>query len=236
MLKNINLEYSVLACLMIDEECMLEIDKINEKDFTDIFTIETFKAIKQLYKMNKPTDYLSINNINPKLKVSKLSELSDSLPGTASFKSYLNDLKSLTDKRSLLKAADDIKNLALHGDENMLDESERIILDIRDSNITSNMRSIKEIAVSVYDQMYEEIENPNKLLGIDTGFKLLNKILNGLNIGYNVLAGRPSMGKTALALNIALNIAEQGKQVVIFSLETTRKKIVRRMALSKMNV
>ena len=236
MLKNVDLEYSVLACLMIDEECTYDIDKINENDFTDTFAIETFKTIKDLYRENKSIDYLSINTKNPNIDISHLLDLSELLPGTMNFKTYLKDLKELTNRRLLIKAADSIKDLALKGESNILDESERIILDIRDSNTKGNMSSVKEIAVDVYEDMVAEIDNPYKLTGFDTGFRSLNRFLNGLNIGYNVLAARPSMGKTTLGLNIAMNLAEQGKQVVIFTLEDTKKKIVRRLALSKMSI
>lgn len=234
MISNTELEYSIISCLLIDERCQAEIDKLDVDDFTDEFAQEVFRIIKKLDIENKPIDYLSIYNQNQNIDLNSLQKLSEALPGTENFSSYVDDLKQLSNRRKLLKAADKIKDLAAKGDIKALDKAENMILSIREKSTKSNMALAKDVAMEVYEDLIKEIEEPDSLRGIDTGFRDLNTYTKGLTVGYHILAARPSMGKTTLGLNIVANIAEKGGIGVIFSLETSKAMLIRRITHSKM--
>jgi len=162
-----------------------------------------------------------------------LSGLLNQVASSHNVEYYASVVKEHSIRRTLLRNVQEITKLALTGGEDINDVLEFAEKKIFEITQTNTKRSWQEIA-SVVDKEFERIqklmEKSNEVTGMDTGFTDLNKILAGLQkTDLVILAARPAMGKTALALNIALNVARKGHAVGIFSLEMSAGQLVTRL-------
>ncbi len=167
-----------------------------------------------------------------------LSGLMESVPSTANIESYCEIIKEKFHIRSLVNIANDIIETANEGSvdaQTMLDSAEQKIYDIRQNEVQGLSR-IDSVIIDAYSHL-QEISGPDAAehLGSRTGFSQLDAITMGLNKSdLIILAARPAMGKSALALNIAVNCCKQSmKEVVIFSLEMGKEQLVTRMLASE---
>lgn len=167
-----------------------------------------------------------------------LSGLMESVPSTANIESYCEIIKEKFHIRSLVNIANDIIETANEGSvdaQTMLDSAEQKIYDIRQNEVQGLSR-IDSVIIDAYSHL-QEISGPDAAehLGSRTGFSQLDAITTGLNKSdLIILAARPAMGKSALALNIAVNCCKQSmKEVVIFSLEMGKEQLVTRMLASE---
>ena len=118
MYKDIETEQAVLASMIIDNDCSLDCELLSVEDFTDKLHQTIFVGIKNLVKKEKTVDYLILyTELNKQVPVTYLAELSDSLPTTANFKQYVDQLKDLSLKRKLYQLAGEIRNPEKTGDE-----------------------------------------------------------------------------------------------------------------------
>lgn len=168
-----------------------------------------------------------------------LSGLMESVPSTANIESYCNIIKEKYQIRTLIDVANDIIETANEGSvdsQTMLDSAEQKIYDIRQGNEVQGLSRIDSVIIDAYSHL-QEISGPDAALhlGAKTGFSQLDAITSGLNNSdLIILAARPAMGKSALALNIAVNCCKQTmKDVVIFSLEMGKEQLVTRMLASE---
>ncbi len=156
-------------------------------------------------------------------------------PGTANFINYTNIIKQSSSLRKLISTAADISSLAKEADtfesENALSEAEDKLIKLRDSiQRKSGPMLAKELIKPVYDKIDETIRSDGDLVGISTGFRDLDKYTMGLQPGdLFIIAGRPSMGKTAFALSIAGQLVNDEIPSVLFSLEMSARSIMYRM-------
>ena len=120
----------------------------------------------------------------------------------------------------------------------VLDNAQKLIFDIAAQKDTSDLVPIQKLVVSSYEMIEQRYNNKDDLVGVTTGFYELNDITSGFqNSDLIILAARPSMGKTAFALNLAQNVALKGKKAVaIFSLEMPKQQLVKRMLCSEAEV
>lgn len=167
-----------------------------------------------------------------------LSGLMESVPSTANIESYCRIIKEKYHIRSLVNIANDIIETANEGTvdaQTMLDSAEQKIYDIRQNEVQGLSR-IDSVIIDTYTHL-QEISGPDAAehLGARSGFAQLDAITTGLNKSdLIILAARPAMGKSALALNIAVNCCKQSmKEVVIFSLEMGKEQLVTRMLASE---
>ena len=136
--------------------------------------------------------------------------------------------------RKLISACDDISKLCYSGEEevsNVLDLAEQRIFEILENKKVQGFSSIGEVLSVNYNRLLDLTEQEDKLTGVTTGFTSIDRILNGLQKqNFVLIAARPAMGKTSLALNIAQNAAlKQKASVAIFSLEMSKEELVNRM-------
>ncbi|WIF95043.1 replicative DNA helicase [Caminicella sporogenes] len=234
MICNIELEQSILACLLISEDCAVDVDRLFDEDFTDKAHKEILRAIKNLIHKKEKVDYLTTyNELEQRIELSYLIDLSNSLPGVRNFNNYVKDLKKLTYRRKILKLADDLKNKTLNNDDDLQEFAEREIMAIGEEGVDDDFSTPCEIVMTVLDEIEKKVQEDEQF-GLMTGFEEIDRMTDGFKNGDLIyLAARPSMGKTALAINIAQNVAYQGKIVVMFSLEMTKKQYIRRMLLSE---
>ena len=231
IMQSIELENSVLSCMIIDEKCSKDCNILSKEDFTHPTNINIFKAIKSLVENSKPIDYLTVyKELNKTVSITYIADLANSMATTVNFREYVKELKDLTLKRQLAKLGQALNDRNKSGKE-LAEFAEKEIFALSEKLSFGEFVNIKDIVLDVYLDIDKRYQN-NRLEGITTGFNALNKITDGLkkkNLIY--LAGRPSMGKTALALNIAEKNILAGNSVAIFSLEMGKEELIKRLIL-----
>ena len=173
--------------------------------------------------------------------IAYITSLSTVVPTTSNIKYYVNIVKEKSISRQLISAANDIINLGYDGSakvEYVLENAEKKIFDISQERATNDFQPINQViseALSMLEKLYEE---KNDVTGLTTGFRDLNKKINGLQRSDLLLiAARPAMGKTAFALNLVQNAALKGDaSVAVFSLEMSKEQLVQRMIASQSTV
>ena len=191
--------------------------------------IDTVTLIESL---SNDSDLSSLSNFD---RVSYVKNLVSETPGTANFVNYTNIIKQSSSLRKLISTAADISSLAKETDtfesESALSEAEDKLIKLRDSiQRSSGPMLAKDLIKPVYDKIDETIRSDGDLVGISTGFRDLDKLTMGLQQGdLFIIAGRPSMGKTAFALSIAGQLVNDGIPSVLFSLEMSARSIMYRL-------
>lgn len=246
-------EQSVLGSILIDKDAIIKIaDLIKPEDFYyDIHKI-VFEAISDLYNRHDPIDLLTLANLLEERKQidtiggpAYLAEITSIVPTSTHIFKYAQIVKNKSTLRKMIRAGNIIAGCGYSEDENiedLLETAEKEVFGISQTFLKDRFIHIKEIL----DQRYEEFaalhhaEEKDKIKGIPTGFIALDKILSGLQPSdLIILAARPSMGKTALALSIAQKIAIESnkkKTVGIFSLEMSKEQLVDRLFCSILGV
>jgi len=119
----------------------------------------------------------------------------------------------------------------------LLDQHEKTLTEITTGNIKSNFTDTEKIGNEIIDRLYQLQSNPGTLIGIDTGYPIINRLTNGWrNSDFIILAARPSVGKTAFALNLARNASKSGVKVGFFSLEMSKGQLIQRLQCAESGV
>jgi len=240
--QSIDAEKGVLGSLMIDKTSILKVaDFLSPDDFYRKNHQEIYQACFDLFKKNDPIDVLSVSNrLKEKHKLkeiggsSYLTELINSVPTAYHVPSYAKTVYHKRVLRDLISTSHEIASLGydeVKGVDNLLDEAEKRIFSIAQRNLTRSFSSVKENLEKAFQRLDELSKLGSGLRGISTGFHHLDNILAGLQKSdLIILAARPSMGKSALGLNFALNTAIKDKTPVgIFSLEMSKDQIIDRL-------
>ena len=242
MPQNIEAEMSILGCCFLNKNALT---KVCEELYPDMFYSEQnkkmFEAIKSCYDNKIPVDVTTIKeeldkkkNLNAIGGLEYISEIIDSVATTANLEYYIKIVKDKAVLRNLIETATDIVTDAYEDEENvtgLLDEAEKKILNVVKERQTSDFIHIKEAIAKAQEQLELLSQNKSDLTGIPTGFYDLDKATSGLHAGeLIIIAARPGMGKTAFALNIATNAAQNTKKAIaIFNLEMPAEQLVNRM-------
>lgn len=239
----IEAEYAVLGAVFIKPQIMDEIhDLLEPRDFTLDKHELIWKALKYLYQKNEPIDFLTVVNMLSIYKrldevggMSYLTQLANSVPSTANTPYYAKMIQSKSCRRRGQEAVETILKFTLENeyenDEDYFNEIERTILSVR-PKITGDMKHLKETRQEYVDYL-DEMDN-----FIYTGFSRFDEWMGGVGRGWlYILAGRPSVGKTAKALQMAVNIARQDVgEVLIWSQEMKRNQLLNRMLSPLTNI
>jgi replicative DNA helicase len=233
MIWNAELEQSVIACLLVDPECVGEVETLNLDDFADGRNQQIVKAIKHLSAAGKSIDYLTVyQELAKKIELSYLTGIAESLPTSANFETYVRQLRHLTSRRKMYYLGDRLKQAAHEGDDDFLDQAEKGIYELRNQDDASP-NDIADVINGVMIDIDDRLSGKG-MMGLSTGFKDIDKFTDGLKeTDYAVLAARPSMGKSALAFNIAQRC---GKNVDVYCMEMGQKAVYKRMILSDAGV
>lgn len=240
--QNTDAEASLLGALLIDSDAIVKIaDTINADDFYDPRNQRIYEAIAQLYEKHNPIDVLTLSD---QLKNSGfldfvggaayLTELTNYVPTAANVEQYAEIVAQKALRRRLIKASQEISALGYDEQRNLRDlieEAESRLFEISQQHVKHDIISLETILGESFDRLDELHRDKGRIRGIPTGFKDLDSVLAGLQPSdLVILAARPSMGKTALALNIAHNVALKATQpVLMFSLEMSKEQLVDRM-------
>ena len=241
-------EKAVLGGLMLETERFDSVIlKISDKDFHGKDHQLIFESMGELINENKPLDPLTVSEkLDSKNLLNKIGgkdyliSLATETPTAANLEAYAEIIRQRSVARQLMKANSEIAELINNpqGMEgySLLDEAERKIFSLNDeaNRSQSSILSMKELIPKSIDRLHQLAESGSKLLGSSTGFKAIDNKLQGLQDGdLIVVAGRPSMGKTALAMNIAENVLVENDEntgaVLVFSLEMPAESLTTRL-------
>ncbi|MEK7548989.1 MAG: replicative DNA helicase [Patescibacteria group bacterium] len=242
--QDIEAERSVLGSLMIDKNSIIKVaDLIVSEDFYTPANAKIFEAISDLFQKNEPVDILSVS---AKLKEKKqlaeiggssyLTELINSVPSAAHIAHYAQIIRNKRVLRDLIEASSEINERVFENSdpESLLDEIERKILSIDQKSRPQNFILIKDELKSAYERIEKIHQGERGLRGIPTGFEELDHYLSGFQRSDLIILGaRPSLGKTAFALDIARNTASKNYGVAIFSMEMSRDQVIDRLIASE---
>ena len=247
--QNLEAEQSVLGALLVDKNAIINVaDTLTPQDFYKPAHERIYEAILELSEKRQPIDLLSLTSLLKEKALLKevggsgyLSELVNSVPSAAHVAHYANIVKEKKVLRDLISASAEISENAYEspGDtEELLDGIEQRILAISQHSISKKFASIKDELKGAYERIEKLHQGGDSLRGVTTGFPELDKKTLGLQKSdFIVVGARPSVGKTAFALDIARNAALIGKQPVgIFSLEMAREQIMDRFISAESRV
>ncbi len=239
---DIEIEKSLLGSILIDPESFVKIaDKINEDDFFEVNHQKIYQAINYLYEKHQAIDTLTLANVlknNKSLDLvggpSYLADLTNYVPSAAHIDEYASIVAQKAFRRRLIKVSDEISEISNNETQelnDLIEEAESKIFNISQNQINQNLVSLETILAESFDRLDELHKDKNKIRGVPTGYKDLdNKLAGFQKSDLIILAARPSMGKTALALNLANNIAKKNKKpVLVFSLEMSKEQLVDRI-------
>jgi replicative DNA helicase len=240
--QNLDAEKSLIGAVLIDEEVLADIsDKIKPHDFYDKRHAIVFDAMLRLYEHHKPVDLLTLSDeLKRKDELETiggsayLTELTNYVPTSAHAAAYAELVEQKAVRRRLIKASAEITELGFDEEttiQELLGMAEAELFSVSDASIKQDLTSLEQILTESFDRMEELHRDKGKLRGVKTHYRDLDKKTAGLQKSdLIILAARPAMGKSTLALNLAYNIASQEKlAVLVFSLEMSKEQLVDRM-------
>jgi replicative DNA helicase len=246
---DINAEKAVLSAIMLDNNAIHQIyDRIKPDDFYHPAHQILYRAMVELKENNQPVDlpvladHLSSAELLQSVGgAAALVEIADYEATPANVEHYAKVVRGNSVKRGLISVASEIVSLGYDPSESadeLLDAAESKIFALSTDTALTTLRPLNEEMHDAVDHIDMLMTRGGDLTGIPSGFERLDEVTGGLQGGeLIILAARPSMGKTALALNIARNAAVDGnKKVAVFSLEMTARALVLRMLSSEARV
>lgn len=228
---NIEAEQSVLGSILLDNEVYGNLEgTLTAEQFYKEAHRKVFRAMERLHRRGEPMDLVTLTeelrqagDLEGVGSVAYLVGLVDSVPTAAYAESYARIVHEKATLRDLIGAGGRIMQAAFDQSgplEEVLDAAEKAVFDLTTRKRRSNFEGMRTLVTQTFQEINERFANPNPVSGLRVGFKELDSMTGGLQpASLNVLAARPSMGKTALALTIGLNAAlKEGAAVGIFSL------------------
>lgn len=242
---NIEAEIALIGCILIDENIILEIsDVLIPDDFYDAKNRLIYRTMLNLSKEGKNIDVTTVvsslqNNhlLEQCGGLEYISSIADYSYSTLNVESYANLISEAAIKRvtinKLSKLAQDGYNSKLEAYD-FVDLVEKEVFELSKRRKVDNFRPISEVSKSVMTNTEKNASRSNDVIGLDTGFGSLNNCTQGFQPGQLIiLAARPAMGKSAMAMNLAVNVATHNKDarasVAVFSLEMSAEQLVERM-------
>lgn len=241
--KNIEAEEAILGSILIDERLINKVSEtLDAKDFYRQSHKTVFNTMISLKNQNNVIDILTLteylNNINKLEEVGGIAfvtSLPNKVPSTANLDYYIKIVKEKSFLRKVSYMGESIASLGYNNEDNtpefILDKIEQMLSSLTKKMILTKVDNIQSQTLSAYMEIENIINNKGNLLGLETGLDDLDHFLQGLkNSDFMILAARPSMGKTAFALNIASYLAvEKDIPVVFFSLEMSSIQLIHRI-------
>ncbi|MBU6225916.1 MAG: replicative DNA helicase, partial [Burkholderiales bacterium] len=232
---SVEAESSVLGGLLLDNSAWDKIgDILSEGDFYRYEHRLIFSSVSTLINGNRAADVITVfEHLQSQGKADEvgglafLNSLAQYVPSSANIRRYAEIVRERSILRKLVSVSDEIATSAMNTNgrpvPHILDEAEQKIFNIGEegSRMRQGFQTMGNLVVQLLDRVEEMSQNPNDITGVPTGFFDLDRMTSGMQAGdLIVLAARPSMGKTALAINIAENVAlNEGLPVAVFSME-----------------
>ena len=242
-------EKSTLGSMMLDQDAIAKaVELLNPEDFYWQSHGIIFRAVRNLFDKSEPVDLVTINEKlreEEKLEdvggASYITSLVNSVPTAANIEHYAKIVEEKAMLRRLIKVSGKISKLGYNEEEEvdeLIDEAESLIFEISQKRRVQGFSNVKDVLMDTFDRLEQLHETTSEVTGVPTGFRDLDRMTSGFqDSDLVIIAARPSMGKTALALNIAQYVAvEEDIPVAIFSLEMAKSQLVQRMLCSEAQV
>ena len=242
-------ERSLLGSILMDKKAYLKVAEfLRPEHFYAPANSEIYDVISNLFEKGMPIDMVTVaDELKRRRKLKKaggeeyLAELVESVPTASHAESYAKIVKDLSLRRQLITSSADLNEMGFDESrdvDEVLDEAERKIYSISQDNMRERFRHVKDMLKDVFDQAEQASKMKGSVVGIPTGFADLDKLLGGLQPSdLAIIAARPSVGKTSLALDIARNVAvKEKKSVAFFSLEMGWMQVMQRIVAAQARV
>jgi len=246
---NIEAEQAVLGCMLLDSDVIPTVTElIRSSDFYREDHREICEAIIDIVEKAGPVDIITVaeqlqqrGTLEKVGGIDYLASITSAVPTTANARHYAKIVEEKSLLRRLIKAAQDIAGMSYDEAEEaefVLDKAEKAIFDIIERRSTQGFTHIKDVLLETFSRLEELYNSKSPITGVPTGFTDLDMKTAGLqNSDLILIAARPGMGKTAMALNIAQYAAVQKHvPVALFNLEMSKDQLVNRMLCSEVMV
>ncbi|UOO38783.1 replicative DNA helicase [Oscillospiraceae bacterium CM] len=242
---SIEAEQAVLGAMLLDARCIGDVvGVLKPSDFYSTVNREIYETIYSMFTYSMVTDpvtvleQMRVAGVLTDTSPAYLLELVNITPTSANVMEYAAIVRDMALLRSIADTGSDILNMALEGAGGaaiILEAAEKKIYALRQGRNTQGLEPISKILISVYDQLSLAAKSGSKFPGLPSGLDDLDRFIMGLNNSDLILiASRPGMGKTSIALNIALHVAKtSGKSIAVFSLEMSREQLAMRLLSSE---
>lgn len=240
--QNIEAEQSVLGAIIFDNEALSKaVEILAPEDFYKESHRRLYNAMCELFEKNEPIDIITLTDYLRRTDgleavggISYLSHLANIVPTSANIRYHAKIVREKALLRSLIQTATHITSKvyedSLDADE-MVDYAEKMIFDIADKRTKTSFASLKDVIKDTFKMIEHLYDKKEAITGVPSGFKDIDELTSGFQPGdLIIIGGRPGMGKTAFALNIAQHVAIDLKEpVAIFSLEMSKEQLAMRM-------
>ncbi len=247
--QNIEAEASLLGSILIRGETLTDIiQRVRPEHFYKTAHRQLFEVLQDLYDRHQAIDLVIVKNeldrrgcLDKIGGVESLVSIAESVPSAANAEHYAGIVREKAVVRSLIEVATQILREAYegqHASKDLLDRAEQLVFDCARAETGGDAMHIGELLKATFERIDKLQDCRGQLTGIPTGFLDLDDLTSGLQPAeLIVIAGRPSMGKTSFALNIADHVAvEEGRGVAIFSLETSRLQVTQNLLCSRARI
>lgn len=242
-------EQAILGSMLVDKDAVNSaVEVLKPDDFYREDNKEIYSAMLEVYGLGRQIDMITLKE-QLKLRgtlekvgdVAYIATLIDNVPTTSNVESYVKIVEEKSTLRKLIKVANDIIKLGYSQTEEVdaiIEQTEKKVFDVLQDRSTTGYESIKQVLITVFDELEDMYQNKRKMSGIESGFVDLDSKISGLNPSdLLIIAARPAMGKTAFVLNIATHVAKHvNVPVLIFSLEMSADQMVKRIVASEAEI
>lgn len=250
--RSVEAETALIGCILVDENLILEAsDILVPNDFYDQKNKLIFRTMVNLSKEGKNIDVMTVvaslqtNNLLEQCGgLDYISSIADYSYSTLNFKSYCDLVSEAAIKRVTIQKLNELAQIGYDPSvetEVYINKVEQEVFELSKRRTFDNFKPITEVYKSVMETLEANAKRTDEVIGLDTGFRELNKYTQGFQGGQLIiLAARPAMGKSAMAMNLAVNIAQGNKNgkatVAIFNLEMSAEQLMERMIASASNI
>jgi replicative DNA helicase len=247
--QSLEAEMSLIGSILLDKDTMLKVaDIASSNDFYKDAHRKIYDAILDLYANNEPVDLLTLSNRLEEKNLlesvggrSYLAEITNAVPTASNAANYAHIVHRKAVRRRLLTASHEISRLGYEENDDLektLDEAQQHLFGVSENYFRQAFTPVRSILADAFDRIDELHRNKGQLRGLPTGFTGLDNLLAGLQKSdLIILAARPSVGKTSLAMDIVRNVGVRQKvPVAMFSLEMSKEQLVDRMLCAEANV
>ncbi|MBM3462027.1 MAG: replicative DNA helicase [Armatimonadetes bacterium] len=248
--QNLEAERSVLGACLIDKDAIALVAEVLDTD--NVFYRRAhqvvFDCMKALHELGEPVDLITLSNMLERREQFQevggsdyLLELLEVVPTAANCVHYARIVRERAIRRELIRAGTSIVQMAHEPAEDvseLINRAEQIVFNVAEKRVVQDFEHIKPVLKRSFARLESVYEKGGSISGISTGYRDLDEMIGGLQrSSFIILAARPSMGKTALALNIAQNVAIGSKlPVAVFSLEMSKEELGSRMLSSESRI
>jgi replicative DNA helicase len=245
---NLEAEMSVLGSMLLSAEAVeIALKDLNPDDFSRAGHATIFDAVGHLANRGEPVDAITVaDRLESTGDLERIGgkpyllDITNTVPTAANVRYYAEIVRRTSTLRRLIRAGTHVAQLGYEAPDDLdavVEQAEKAVFDVTQARIESNFSELRSLIKGSFSDLKRLSEAQEHVTGVPTGFRDLDNILWGLQRSdLVILAARPSVGKTALALNIAVNAARKGHPVALFSLEMSAPQLTLRMLCSEARV